>query len=268
MDTSFDDREKRFILAEMVKASHLDVGAVISFVKHYNIAPDWLEMQIPHGKPRLPWASTRHRILHSSTSSNITNSQGHNTLNSTSNLDSSIRYHRYNINSTSNTSYHRIPNISNINSTLSCPCPPLSQPLNASRLVNQASMLRNGKLSLPPRWHRRPKLATSSHDHHRQIQYRRMVCSHPRQVPPLSDWLLVAQAQAARLSSNPFPFLAPASKPPPAHPPLASKPIKMYNYGQAVDFPPRIQSPVVPSPAAPPSTEANSVCIVEDGIIV
>ncbi|KIH88317.1 hypothetical protein SPBR_07871 [Sporothrix brasiliensis 5110] len=33
----------------MVKASHLDVSAVVSFVKHFNISPDWHEMQIPHG---------------------------------------------------------------------------------------------------------------------------------------------------------------------------------------------------------------------------
>ena len=33
----------------MIKASHVNLDAVIAFVKNCNIAPDWHEMQIPHG---------------------------------------------------------------------------------------------------------------------------------------------------------------------------------------------------------------------------
>lgn len=69
----------------------------------------------------------------------------------------------------------------------------------------------------------------------------------------------VAQAQAARLTSSSFPFLAPAGKPPPTGTSLASKPLRMYNYGQPVDFPPAIRSPVAQSPVAEVNTEASDV---------
>jgi hypothetical protein len=34
----------------MIKVSHMDVSTLVDFVKHHDIAPDWLEMQLPGGR--------------------------------------------------------------------------------------------------------------------------------------------------------------------------------------------------------------------------
>jgi hypothetical protein len=41
---------QRFVLAEMIKVSNMDVGTLVDFVKYHDIAPDWLEMQLPGGR--------------------------------------------------------------------------------------------------------------------------------------------------------------------------------------------------------------------------
>ncbi|KAK3302409.1 uncharacterized protein B0T15DRAFT_514446 [Chaetomium strumarium] len=50
MESLFNDAEKRFILAEMIKISQLDVGILVSFIKAHGIRPDWLHMQLPGGR--------------------------------------------------------------------------------------------------------------------------------------------------------------------------------------------------------------------------
>jgi hypothetical protein len=43
---------QRFILAEMIKLSQLDVAILVDFIKAHGIRPDWLNMQLPGGKRR------------------------------------------------------------------------------------------------------------------------------------------------------------------------------------------------------------------------
>ncbi|KAK4236394.1 hypothetical protein C8A03DRAFT_35700 [Achaetomium macrosporum] len=50
MESLFNDAEKRFILAEMIKISQLDVGILVGFIKAHGIRPDWLHMQLPGGR--------------------------------------------------------------------------------------------------------------------------------------------------------------------------------------------------------------------------
>ncbi|WQF75927.1 hypothetical protein CDEST_00941 [Colletotrichum destructivum] len=50
MAYSFTEEEKRFILAEVIKTSHLDVGLLVGFLKTHAIEPDWLKMQLPSGR--------------------------------------------------------------------------------------------------------------------------------------------------------------------------------------------------------------------------
>ncbi|KAJ0162934.1 hypothetical protein CTA2_3801 [Colletotrichum tanaceti] len=50
MAHSFTEEEKRFILAEVIKTSHLDVGLLVGFLKTHTIEPDWLKMQLPSGR--------------------------------------------------------------------------------------------------------------------------------------------------------------------------------------------------------------------------
>ncbi|KAK4123091.1 hypothetical protein N657DRAFT_447265 [Parathielavia appendiculata] len=47
---SFNEAEKRFVLAEMIKLSQVDVGVLVDFVKSHGIEPDWLHMQLPSGR--------------------------------------------------------------------------------------------------------------------------------------------------------------------------------------------------------------------------
>lgn len=68
MDQSFVDAEKvpdlfeapsvtlltqsdrqRFILAEMIKTSQIDIYVLIDFIKAQNIEPNWMHMQLPLG---------------------------------------------------------------------------------------------------------------------------------------------------------------------------------------------------------------------------
>ncbi|KAK2013199.1 hypothetical protein LZ32DRAFT_266549 [Colletotrichum eremochloae] len=50
MAYSFTEGEKRFILAEVIKTSNLDVGLLAGFLKAHKIEPDWLKMQLPSGR--------------------------------------------------------------------------------------------------------------------------------------------------------------------------------------------------------------------------
>jgi hypothetical protein len=50
MESVLNDTEKRFILAEMIKLSDVDVGVLIHLVKSHDIQPNWLHMQLPGGK--------------------------------------------------------------------------------------------------------------------------------------------------------------------------------------------------------------------------
>ncbi|KAI0017316.1 hypothetical protein F4780DRAFT_610944 [Xylariomycetidae sp. FL0641] len=50
MDTSFSDDEKRFVLAEMVKVSTIDVHTLVEFIRAHNIEPNWMSMQLPGGR--------------------------------------------------------------------------------------------------------------------------------------------------------------------------------------------------------------------------
>ncbi|CAM1502980.1 Fc.00g077560.m01.CDS01 [Cosmosporella sp. VM-42] len=50
MDPSFTDEEKRFVLAEVIKTSHLDVLALADFIKAHDIEPAWFQMQLPLGR--------------------------------------------------------------------------------------------------------------------------------------------------------------------------------------------------------------------------
>ncbi|EFQ28582.1 uncharacterized protein GLRG_03726 [Colletotrichum graminicola M1.001] len=50
MAYSFTEEEKRFILAEAIKTSNLDVGLLAGFLKTHKVEPDWLKMQLPSGR--------------------------------------------------------------------------------------------------------------------------------------------------------------------------------------------------------------------------
>ncbi|KAK3901046.1 hypothetical protein C8A05DRAFT_16717 [Staphylotrichum tortipilum] len=50
MESFFNEAEKRFVLAEMIKLSQLDVNVLVNFVKAHGIQPDWLHMQLPGGR--------------------------------------------------------------------------------------------------------------------------------------------------------------------------------------------------------------------------
>ncbi|KAJ2899879.1 hypothetical protein MKZ38_002746 [Zalerion maritima] len=50
MDPTFTDAEKRFVLAEIIKASSIDVGILVDLVKSHNVEPQWLSMQVPNGR--------------------------------------------------------------------------------------------------------------------------------------------------------------------------------------------------------------------------
>lgn len=43
---------QRFVLAEMVKVSQMDVGVLVDFIKSHEVQPNWLLMQLPGGTPR------------------------------------------------------------------------------------------------------------------------------------------------------------------------------------------------------------------------
>ncbi|KAI1641054.1 hypothetical protein F4809DRAFT_637178 [Biscogniauxia mediterranea] len=50
MDTTFSDDEKRFVLAEMIKVSTIDVHTLVNFIKAHNVEPNWMSMQLPGGR--------------------------------------------------------------------------------------------------------------------------------------------------------------------------------------------------------------------------
>ncbi|ATY63329.1 hypothetical protein A9K55_007603 [Cordyceps militaris] len=50
MDNPFTSKEHRFVLAEMIKTSSVDVYQLETFVKAHGIVPDWLNMQLPRGR--------------------------------------------------------------------------------------------------------------------------------------------------------------------------------------------------------------------------
>ncbi|KAH7326394.1 hypothetical protein B0I35DRAFT_133817 [Stachybotrys elegans] len=50
MNPSFTGAEKRFVLAEMIKASSVDIDSLVFFIKSQGIEPDWMSMQLPLGR--------------------------------------------------------------------------------------------------------------------------------------------------------------------------------------------------------------------------
>ncbi|KEY67227.1 hypothetical protein S7711_06696 [Stachybotrys chartarum IBT 7711] len=50
MDPSFTHAEKRFVLAEMIKASCVDIDNLALFIRSNEIKPDWMNMQLPLGR--------------------------------------------------------------------------------------------------------------------------------------------------------------------------------------------------------------------------
>lgn len=50
---------QRFVLAEMIKVSHMDVGMLVDFAKRHDIHPDWMQMQLPGGTSYTQRASSR-----------------------------------------------------------------------------------------------------------------------------------------------------------------------------------------------------------------
>ncbi|KAI5926406.1 hypothetical protein F4810DRAFT_536512 [Camillea tinctor] len=50
MDTTFSDDEKRFVLAEMIKVSTIDIHTLVNFIKAHNVEPNWMLMQLPGGR--------------------------------------------------------------------------------------------------------------------------------------------------------------------------------------------------------------------------
>lgn len=50
MDPSLTDSERRFVLAEMIKTSQLDIASLANFVRMKQIEPDWMSMQLPNGR--------------------------------------------------------------------------------------------------------------------------------------------------------------------------------------------------------------------------
>ncbi|KAL2156407.1 hypothetical protein VTH82DRAFT_1152 [Thermothelomyces myriococcoides] len=47
MESPFNDNEKRFLLAEMIKVSSMDVGVLVDLIRSHGIQPDWMNMQLP-----------------------------------------------------------------------------------------------------------------------------------------------------------------------------------------------------------------------------
>ncbi|KAH6890498.1 hypothetical protein B0T10DRAFT_321357 [Thelonectria olida] len=50
MGSSFTDEEKRFLLAEIIKTSQMDVDTLSNFIRANGIEPNWLQMQLPFGR--------------------------------------------------------------------------------------------------------------------------------------------------------------------------------------------------------------------------
>lgn len=44
------DRWQRFVLAEMIKNSKVDINSLAAFVRSSQIEPEWMAMQLPYGK--------------------------------------------------------------------------------------------------------------------------------------------------------------------------------------------------------------------------
>lgn len=40
---------QRFVLAEFIKASHVDTAQLVAFIKQCKLEPDWFMMQLPGG---------------------------------------------------------------------------------------------------------------------------------------------------------------------------------------------------------------------------
>ncbi|KAG9253872.1 uncharacterized protein F5Z01DRAFT_132953 [Emericellopsis atlantica] len=46
----FTEKEQRFVLAEIIKTSQINVHSLVDFIKSQNVDADWRNMQIPHGR--------------------------------------------------------------------------------------------------------------------------------------------------------------------------------------------------------------------------
>ncbi|KJR80783.1 uncharacterized protein SPSK_05337 [Sporothrix schenckii 1099-18] len=286
MDTSFDDREKRFILAEMVKASHLDVSAVISFVKHFNISPDWHEMQIPHGRtinqcrqaaasmgietPPMftqqhhqqqlqqpgPQYSQQHR--QQSEQQNSTVAQQHQQHRAPQQPQ-----HLQNLQHQQQQQHQRrqlqqqspfqvpAPVAKRKSSSASSENVPKRQAVSPTD-INGPSRARSIQPRPPP-----ANGASSERQTPGAIAPPTQTLRKKRGRPSRAD--KIAQAQAAGLTNNPFPFLAPAGKSPSINTPPAGQPATMNNYGQPVNFPPQIRSARIHSPAVEVTAEASPI---------
>lgn len=49
----FATNQQRFVLGEMIKASHLDCALIVDFLKVHRVRPDWLFMELPRGKTNI-----------------------------------------------------------------------------------------------------------------------------------------------------------------------------------------------------------------------
>ncbi|KAG8156680.1 hypothetical protein KVR01_013471 [Diaporthe batatas] len=50
MMDAFTEDEKRFVLAEYIKASQVETDQLVEFIKAYNLQADWFAMQLPGGR--------------------------------------------------------------------------------------------------------------------------------------------------------------------------------------------------------------------------
>ncbi|KAH7159929.1 hypothetical protein B0J13DRAFT_116703 [Dactylonectria estremocensis] len=50
MGSRFTDEERRFLLAEMIKANCLEIEVIRRFVKAHVVEPNWMQMQLPLGR--------------------------------------------------------------------------------------------------------------------------------------------------------------------------------------------------------------------------
>lgn len=50
MEMTFSDIEMRFILAEMIKASSIDVSLLVDFIQTHHLEQNWFHMQLPVGR--------------------------------------------------------------------------------------------------------------------------------------------------------------------------------------------------------------------------
>ncbi|KAI5459875.1 hypothetical protein BGZ63DRAFT_259953 [Mariannaea sp. PMI_226] len=50
MGAPFTDEEKRFLLAEIIKTSQMDIDSLSNFIRANGVEPNWMQMQLPLGR--------------------------------------------------------------------------------------------------------------------------------------------------------------------------------------------------------------------------